>query len=582
MKSALPLLLLAATAACQQPYQNFPRARAQAQQIQTLTPQQQTMPYFLQSNSSSAYSLGDSPQGPAPCTPAPAADAQTVQIALLLDTSGSMEGLINQAKTQLWSIVNDLGKGQRLGGNLKIQVALYEYGKSSLRDPMTIRQILPFTSDLEALSRELFALRTNGGEEYCGGVLQRALAELPWSAATPLRFAFVCGNEPFNQGPVDFRSTCPAAKARGIVVNTIHCGTRSEAERGFWFHGAELGGGVCSLIQAENGYNDLPTPLDPQIRALNEQLNSTYLPYGMQGQQGLKDQAANDASNASYNMRTYSQRAFSKSSKAYDNASWDLVDANARADFDLSKVPQEQLPANLRGLKPEEVRARLAEVAAQRQTLQTQLRSLTEERETLVKKLLLEKGQQAQGELEAVLLPALHQQAAAHGVTWPDEKASPSTTLLNPRIDEKAFLAISQEAMAHRATRRLSEADFLKAMAEKGTILLDCRSPDKFALLHLQGAINLPFPDISFDELARVLPDKNDKILIYCNNNFEGEPVAMASKSVSVSLNVPTYINLYAYGYRNVYELAPLLDVKTTKLPLVRGTPPPAQTRRLP
>ncbi len=147
---------------------------------------------------------------------------------------------------------------------------------------------------------------------------------------------------------------------------------------------------------------------------------------------------------------------------------------------------------------------------------------------------------------------------------------APESAAPNPRIDAQAFLKVSQEAVAHRASHRLSEEDFLKAMQEPGVILLDARSVAKFDLLHLRGAVNLPFPDIDIPSLARVLPDKNAKILIYCNNNFADEPVAMPSKMGSASLNVPTYITLYSYGYRNIFELAPLLEAKTTKLPLVR------------
>lgn len=84
---------------------------------------------------------------------------------------------------------------------------------------------------------------------------------------------------------------------------------------------------------------------------------------------------------------------------------------------------------------------------------------------------------------------------------------------------------------------------------------------------HIRGAVSLPFTDFTAESLARVIPAKNTRVLIYCNNNFLGAPVSLASKAAPASLNISTYIALATYGYTNIYELAPLLDVATTKLP---------------
>ncbi len=146
--------------------------------------------------------------------------------------------------------------------------------------------------------------------------------------------------------------------------------------------------------------------------------------------------------------------------------------------------------------------------------------------------------------------------------------AGADSSIPNPQIDMAAYLKVAQEAAAHRETHRVSEAEFLKMSREPGTIVLDARSREKYELLHIHGAINLSFPDIAIDSLATLLPDKNARILIYCNNNFKNEPAAFPSKAPNASLNVSTYISLYSYGYRNVYELGPLLDVSRTKLPL--------------
>jgi phage shock protein E len=138
----------------------------------------------------------------------------------------------------------------------------------------------------------------------------------------------------------------------------------------------------------------------------------------------------------------------------------------------------------------------------------------------------------------------------------------------NPSIDMKAFLNASRDAARHRETRRLTEDDFIRMSKEPGVIILDARSQRRYDELHIRGAVNLSFPDITVDSLAELLPDKNATILIYCNNNFVNA-APFPVKAAAASLNLSTYVSLYTYGYRNVYELGPLLDAETTKLELV-------------
>jgi phage shock protein E len=167
----------------------------------------------------------------------------------------------------------------------------------------------------------------------------------------------------------------------------------------------------------------------------------------------------------------------------------------------------------------------------------------------------------------------------------PMNPPSKETGVMNPAIDMQGYLKVAQDAAKHRQSRRISEEDFIKMSAEEGTIVLDARSKELYDLLHIKGAMNLTFPDIAIDSLAKKLPDKNVRILIYCNNNFKtaaaasstapkpGQPnvgkvakAAFPSKVPTASLNISTYIALYNYGYKNVYELAPLIDPEKSKL----------------
>jgi phage shock protein E len=138
--------------------------------------------------------------------------------------------------------------------------------------------------------------------------------------------------------------------------------------------------------------------------------------------------------------------------------------------------------------------------------------------------------------------------------------------ILNPAIDVQGYLLVAGAAARHRESRRLSEDEFIRMSREVGTIVLDARSKEKYDELHVKGALNLSFPDIAVGSLEQLLPDKRVRILIYCNNNFSNAEGPFPSKLPSASLNLPTYIALYDYGYRNVYELGPLIDARESKI----------------
>ena len=137
----------------------------------------------------------------------------------------------------------------------------------------------------------------------------------------------------------------------------------------------------------------------------------------------------------------------------------------------------------------------------------------------------------------------------------------------NELIDYPKYIEIARKVEPVRKQRRLTEEQFAAMAAEPGTVVLDARSADKFKMRHIRGAVSLPFTDFTAESLAKVLPAKTTRVLIYCNNNFRGAPISLTSKAAPASLNISTYVALATYGYTNVYELGPLLDVKTTTLP---------------
>ncbi len=337
-----------------------------------------------------------------------------VQIAILLDTSGSMQGLIEQAKSQLWRIVNEFAKAKQDGVTPEVQVALYEYGKSSLTQQSGwVRQIQPLSTDLDKISEELFALRTNGGDEYCGWVIKDAVNELAWSSAPDVYKAiFIAGNEPFTQGPVNYTESCKAAITKGIIVNTIHCGDEAQGKNTKWKDGADLADGKYLVIDQNHAVVSIEAPQDQEIAKLGVELNKTYLAYGVEGKLGAGRQVAQDANVLTLAPASgaLAQRAVAKASANYRNSSWDLVDAVKELKADVSKLKTEELPAEMQKLSTEERKAYVETKAKERAEMQTKINELNREREKYVATRMTEIA--GTSTLDAVVISAVREQSA--------------------------------------------------------------------------------------------------------------------------------------------------------------------------
>ncbi len=123
----------------------------------------------------------------------------------------------------------------------------------------------------------------------------------------------------------------------------------------------------------------------------------------------------------------------------------------------------------------------------------------------------------------------------------------------NPLIDYGAFAANVAAVAPLRESRLVSEDEFMRMAREPGTLVLDARSERMYARRHVEGAVNLSFPEFTVATLARVIPSKTTRVLIYCNNNFIGAPESLQMKNGGSAHNVSTFVSLHAYGYRNLY-----------------------------
>lgn len=309
-----------------------------------------------------------------------------VQVAILFDTSNSMDNLIDQAKARIWSIVNEISELRYEGALPTMEFSLYEYGNDGLAAADNyLRQVLDFTTDLDDLSQKMFALKTNGGSEYCGAVIQKALDDLAWSNdQTDLKMVYIAGNEEFNQGTIDYNKACANARSKSVYINTIFCGGYDEGIRYHWLDGADCSGGDYFNIDANKEIVHIPTPYDVEIQKYNDSLNSTYYGFGVEGLRKKEMQMDQDGNAEVMSTSVAAERSISKSKKGvYKNSTWDLVDA-VEEGKDINEIEEEALPEEFKNKTDEEKIVLIEEKKVEREKYQAKIGELAVERENFI------------------------------------------------------------------------------------------------------------------------------------------------------------------------------------------------------
>ncbi len=309
-----------------------------------------------------------------------------IQVALLLDTSNSMDGLIEQAKSRLWNIVNTLTTLKYSGKTPTIEIALYEYGNDGLSaEKNYIRQVTALTTDLDLISEKLFSLKTNGGSEYCGAVISDATKELKWDdGKNNMKLVYIAGNEAFNQGGINYKDAIGTALKNNIYVNTIFCGDQNEGIKLLWKDGADTATGKYFNINSNQTIQYILTPYDTKINELNIQINTTYVGYGVKGETKKMNQMVQDKNAESISAANSTERAVSKSSAIYRNDDWDLIDRVKEDKDALSKIKAEELPSELKDKTTEEIKKFVAEKTKERETIQKEITELAKKRQDFI------------------------------------------------------------------------------------------------------------------------------------------------------------------------------------------------------
>lgn len=314
----------------------------------------------------------------------PDAQRHPVDLVIALDVSGSMSGLIDSAKQRLWDVVNELAQANP---RPDLRMAILTYGNPSYGEASGyVRIDMPFTRDLDAVNRTLFSFGTDGGDEYVSRVVHRSVTGLAWSEnPDALKILFVAGNEEANQDPqISVEIASQLATNKGIVVNTIYCGNEDDNIVAGWREFSAMTNGLfASINQNASAVANIATPMDDELVRLNEELNTTYVAFGKDGDDYKANQVAQDVNAAEMSMPSVASRTVAKAGRLYRNADWDLLDA-LESGADLAKMDPADLPEPMKSLNEEERKEYVGQLAAKRETVSREIEDLGKKRQMFI------------------------------------------------------------------------------------------------------------------------------------------------------------------------------------------------------
>ncbi len=342
--------------------------------------------------------------------------ARPIDLVICLDTSGSMEALIDSARARLWDIVNSLSS---VRPTPVLRVGLITYGspnRSTASQGWVVVQ-RDLTTDLDSVYAKMMEFRTDGGDEFVGWALNDAVTRMSWSSdPKALKLIFVAGNESADQARevFDFRSVASSARGRGIIINAIYAGDRSAGTNEHWNEVASCGGGNYTSIDMKCGTVQIDAPQDKILLELNMKLNATYVPYGDAGHEGAANQIAQDANAGRMGPASVSSRAAAKATGLYRNERWDLVDAVAKGEKRVGDVKEADLPAPMQAMNNAEREQYVQRMQKDRADLQKQIEEVGKERDKFVRAWRA-KASEGKTALDDAMLAAIREQARQQG-----------------------------------------------------------------------------------------------------------------------------------------------------------------------
>lgn len=351
-----------------------------------------------------------------------------IEVAFVLDTTGSMSGLIQASKEKIWSIASSMAQAEQAP---EIRMGLVAYRD---RGDAYVTRVADLSSDLDSMFATLMDYRADGGgdgPESVNKALYDAVHRMSWSQdQNTYQVIFLVGDAPPHmdyQDEVQYPQIIADAKHKGIVINTIQAGNSGATARQ-WQNIAALGTGEFFQVEHSGSAVAIATPFDEKLAKLSKELDDTRLYYGDKAKRAEKERkvAAAKKLHESASVESRARRAaFNSSLSGEANLIGDseLVDDVASGRVDIEKLDRDELPEPMLSLAPEEQKQLIKETAESRQKLQRKIQKLAQERNDYLKKKVAESGG-AKDSLDAKIYGAVRSQSAAKGLKY--EAAAPA------------------------------------------------------------------------------------------------------------------------------------------------------------
>ena len=237
------------------------------------------------------------------------------------------------------------------------------------------------------------------------------MKDLKWTKSNEdYKVIFIAGNEPFTQGSLDYKTACKKAINKGIIINTIYCGSYDEGVQTNWKDGADLADGSYMNIDQNQEVVHIDTPFDDELVQLGQKLNETYIAYGYEGDELKQRQKEQDANANSISPSVMVERSITKGSGQYKNESWDLVDAKKQGSVDLENIPKDQLPKEMQNMTVEERKAYIDKKEKERENYQNRINELDQQRRDYITQKIAENPEE--NTLDAAMLKIIRDQAS--------------------------------------------------------------------------------------------------------------------------------------------------------------------------
>lgn len=353
---------------------------------------------------------------------APVKDREVIEVVFCLDLSGSTNGLLDDVREKLWDIVNQV-HAYRPATELRIGVVGFSRPSFGAKNGY-VKVLQDLTSDFDLLNHELHKLKPSieKGDQFVGHAIKVCLRNLNWSRnPESLQVIYLVGNGMVNAGGSDYREACDLAVKQGVVINTIYCRTRNNADKELtgWREIARLTGGEQSDIRIHKRTPLVLTSPDPVVfRSLAEDLSETYIAYGPTGKERVSMMNAMDRLAMTANEMTYESRIFYKISERYQfhQQQWDLVDYLKMSNSDFSELQREYLMDSLRFREAAEIRQVAVAAKERRNRLIMELRKhVPFDRQSVINRSMEEKSIDKSDIFDRVVINSLNHMAGEHG-----------------------------------------------------------------------------------------------------------------------------------------------------------------------